>query len=44
VPDAFASQTPLREQPFKEIGGQPCWYTGASLLRLTTELMHVESL
>jgi hypothetical protein len=30
-PDAFASQTPLREEPFKEIGGQPGWYAGASL-------------
>jgi hypothetical protein len=31
VPDVLASQTPLREEPFKEIGGQPGWYAGASL-------------
>jgi len=31
VPDALASQTPLREEPFKEIGGQPGWYAGVSL-------------
>ncbi|MGC2413899.1 MAG: hypothetical protein WA459_14520 [Stellaceae bacterium] len=31
VPDAFASNPPLREEPFKEIGGQPGWYAGASV-------------
>jgi hypothetical protein len=30
-PDAFAPHTPLREEPFKELGGQPGWYAGASL-------------
>jgi hypothetical protein len=31
VPDAFASQPPLREQPFKEIDHRAGWYAGASV-------------
>jgi hypothetical protein len=31
LPNDFVGQIPLREEPFKEIGGQPGWYAGASL-------------
>ncbi len=31
LPNDFPSQTPVREEPFKEIGGQPGWYAGASV-------------
>ncbi len=31
LPDVPGSDLPIREEPFKEIGGQPGWYAGASV-------------